>query len=258
MEFAIPDLTQWVVRVLLPLFRIAGFFMVVPLIGTQLVPMRIRLGFAVALTLLVVPLLPPLPAIEGLSLALYLTIAQQILIGVALGFFVQVFFQVVVLAGQIISYQMGLGFASISDPTNGVSVVVLSQFYLMLTMMLFLSMNGHLVLIDVIVNSFQVIPINQGVLPSLSLWRIAVSGGWLFAAALLLALPAVVAVLVVNFAFGIMTKAAPQLNIFAIGFPFTMLFGIFIVWVSMTGFLGQYQRLAEEALIMITQLLIVD
>ncbi len=258
MEFAIPDLTQWVVRVLLPLFRIAGFFMVVPLIGTQLVPMRIRLGFAVALTLLVVPLLPPLPAIEGLSLTLYLTIAQQILIGVALGFFVQVFFQVVVLAGQIISYQMGLGFASISDPTNGVSVVVLSQFYLMLTMMLFLSMNGHLVLIDVIVNSFQVIPINQGVLPSLSLWRIAVSGGWLFAAALLLALPAVVAVLVVNFAFGIMTKAAPQLNIFAIGFPFTMLFGIFIVWVSMTGFLGQYQRLAEEALIMITQLLIVD
>ncbi len=258
MEFAIPDLTQWVVRVLLPLFRIAGFFMVVPLIGTQLVPMRIRLGFAVALTLLVVPLLPPLPAIEGLSLALYLTIAQQILIGVALGFFVQVFFQVVVLAGQIISYQMGLGFASISDPTNGVSVVVLSQFYLMLTMMLFLSMNGHLVLIDVIVNSFQVIPINQGVMPSLSLWRIAVSGGWLFAAALLLALPAVVAVLVVNFAFGIMTKAAPQLNIFAIGFPFTMLFGIFIVWVSMTGFLGQYQRLAEEALIMITQLLIVE
>lgn len=258
MEFAIPDLTQWVVRVLLPLFRIAGFFMVVPLIGTQLVPMRIRLGFAVALTLLVVPLLPPLPATEGLSLTLYLTIAQQILIGVALGFFVQVFFQVVVLAGQIISYQMGLGFASISDPTNGVSVVVLSQFYLMLTMMLFLSMNGHLVLIDVIVNSFQVIPINQGVMPSLSLWRIAVSGGWLFAAALLLALPAVVAVLVVNFAFGIMTKAAPQLNIFAIGFPFTMLFGIFIVWVSMTGFLGQYQRLAEEALIMITQLLIVD
>lgn len=257
MEFAIPDLTDWVTKFLFPLFRISAFFMVVPMIGTQLVPMRVRLGFAIAVSLLVMPLLPPLPSVDGLSISLYLMIAEQLLIGYTLGFFVQVLFQVVVLGGQIISYQMGLGFASISDPTNGISVVVLSQFYLMLTMMLFLSMNGHLVLIDVIVDSFRIMPVGSGWVDRSVLWTLVLSGSWLFAAATLMALPAIIALLVVNFAFGIMTKAAPQLNIFAIGFPFTMVFGIFIVWVSLTGFLGQYQRFAEEALSMLSRLLVV-
>ncbi len=257
MEYAIPDLTQWVSRFLLPLFRISAFFMVVPMIGTQLVPARIRLGFAVAITLVVVPLLPrPFDGFDGLSMSLYVAIAQQLLVGFTLGFFVQVFFQVFVLGGQMISSQMGLGFASISDPTNGVSVVVLSQFYTMLTMMLFLSMNGHVVLIDVIVDSFRVIPVGELGLQTDTLWRVAVSGGWMFAGAVLMALPALIAILIVNFAFGVMTKAAPQLNIFAIGFPFTMIFGIFIAWVSMGGFLGQYQRIAGEALEMLTNLLI--
>jgi len=256
-EYAIPDLTQWVTRFLLPLFRISGFFMVVPLIGTQLVPIRIRLGFAVAVTLVVLPLLPPLPAIDGLSFALYVLIAQQLLIGFALGFFVQVFFQVFIVGGQMISSQMGLGFASISDPANGVSVVVLSQFYLMTIMMLFLSMNGHIVLIDVIIDSFRIIPIGEGTVSSSSMWSIAASGGWMFAGGLLMALPAVIAILVVNLAFGVMTKAAPQLNIFAIGFPFTMVFGLFIAWVSLEGFLGQYQRIADEALDILANLLVV-
>ncbi len=256
MEFALPDLTDWATKFLLPLFRISAFFMVVPLIGTQLVPIRIRLAFAVAVTLVVMPLLPPLPSVDGLSLSLYITIAEQLLIGFSLGFFVQILFQVVVLGGQIISYQMGLGFASISDPTNGISVVVLSQFYLMMTMMIFLSMNGHLVLLDVIVDSFRIIPVGEGTAGPAVFEKIILSGSWLFAAATLMALPAIIALLIVNFAFGIMTKAAPQLNIFAIGFPFTMVFGIFIVWVSLTGFLGQYQRFAEEALGALSRLLI--
>ncbi|WP_369832140.1 flagellar biosynthetic protein FliR [Motiliproteus sp. MSK22-1] len=256
MEYAIPDLTQWVTRFLLPLFRISSFFMVVPLIGTQLVPVRIRLGFSIAITIVVLPLLPPQPSIDGLSLSLYVLIAQQLLIGFALGFFVQVFFQVFVLGGQLISSQMGLGFASISDPANGVSVVVLSQFYLMTVMMLFLSMNGHAVLIDVIVDSFRIMPIGEGSLTSDSQWTIAASGTWMFAGGLVIALPAVVSILIVNFAFGVMTKAAPQLNIFAIGFPFTMVFGIAIAWVSLEGFLGQYQRIADEILNMLARLLV--
>lgn len=256
MQYALPDLTAWVAQFLLPFFRIAAFFMVVPMIGTQLVPVRIRMGLALLLSWLVVPLLPDVPSVDTLSIGTYLLVLEQLLIGVTLGFFVQIFFHVVVLGGQIISYQMGLGFASISDPTNGISVVVLSQFYLMLTMLLFLSMNGHLVLIDIMVDSFTVMPIGSWDIGQDVFWDIAVSGTWLFAAATLMALPAVIALLVVNFAFGIMTKSAPQLNIFAIGFPFTMVFGLFIVWVSLAGFLGQYQRLAEEALNMLSQLLV--
>lgn len=249
------ELVVWMYRFLWPFFRIGAFALAVPLIGTQLVPMRIRLGFALALTLVVAPLLPPQPVPEGLSLDVGIMVAQQLLIGFSLGFMMQLFFQVFVLGGQIISNQMGLGFASISDPANGVSVVVLSQFYLMLTMMLFLAFNGHLIMVEVIVESFRVLPVAAGAPESATLWRLVSAGSWMFASALLLSLPMVIALLVVNLAFGIMTKAAPQLNIFAIGFPFTMLFGLFIVWVGLSDFVAQYQRIASEALQMLGALL---
>ncbi len=256
MEIAIPDYTHWVNQLLWPLFRIASFFMAVPMIGSRLLPVQLRLGLAVAVTLVVVPLLPEMPVVDGLSLEAVLITVKQMVIGVALGFMAQLFFHVVVLGGQMISSQMGLGFASVSDPANGVSVVVLSQFYVMLTMLVFLSMNGHLVFIQIIVDSFHIIPVaNRGVSTGVY-WEIATGASWVFSAALLMALPAVIALLIVNLAFGIMTKAAPQLNIFAIGFPFTMIFGLFITWVSMADYLGQYQKLASFGLDLMADLLI--
>tara|TARA_R110001583_G_scaffold17262_7_gene70025 strand:- start:2179 stop:2958 length:780 start_codon:yes stop_codon:yes gene_type:complete len=254
LELSIPELVEWMNRFMWPLFRISSFFMAVPMIGTQLVPVRIRLGLALILTVLVAPLLPPMPVYDGLSHEVFMLVLQQLLIGTVLGFMVQLLFQVFVVAGQLISSQMGLGFASTSDPANGVSVVVLSQLYLMIVMMLFLAMDGHLVMIDVIVASFQVMPVGE-VMPGAVLWQVVSAASWMFAGALLLALPAVIALLIVNFAFGIMTKAAPQLNIFAIGFPFTMLFGLFITWVSLAGFLGQYQQLAAQLLSFLSRLL---
>lgn len=241
------QLEQWVAQFLLPLFRVASFFMVIPIIGTQLVPARIRLGLALAMTVLLVPVLPPMPLIDGMSLQTYILIAQQVLIGAAMGFVVQVLFQVFVMGGQMISSQMGLGFASVSDPANGVSVVVLAQFYTMLVMLLFLALNGHLVMLEALSRSFYVLPVADGGLPVSSLLAVAQSGSWLVASALLMSLPAVTALLVINFAFGVMTKAAPQLNIFAIGFPFTMMMGLLITWVSLEGFLGQYQRFTQLA-----------
>lgn len=247
LEISIPELVEIMNGFMWPFFRISSFFMAVPLIGTRLVPVRIRLALALAVTLVVVPLLPPMPVIEGLSPAMVMIIVQQMVIGFVLGFMVQVLFQLFILVGQVISNQMGLGFASISDPVNGVSVVALSQLYLMIVMMLFLAFNGHQVLIEVIATSFHVMPVGATLSRDV-FWEVASSGSWMFAGALLMALPAVIALLIVNFAFGIMTKAAPQLNVFAIGFPFTMLFGLFIVWVSLAGFLGQYQRIASQAL----------
>ncbi len=240
---------------MLPFFRVASFFMLVPIIGTRMVPARIRMGLALAVTVVIVPLLPDLPTINGLSLQTYLWIAEQILIGISMGFLIQVLFQIYALGGQLIASQMGLGFASVSDPANGVSVVVLSQFYLMVVMMLFLAMNGHLVLIEVLVRSFYVLPVTEGSISSSGLMALVTSGSWLFSSALLMSLPAVTALLVINFAFGIMTKAAPQLNIFAVGFPFTMLMGLIITWVSLEGFLGQYYRFTEFAFQYIEQVL---
>jgi flagellar biosynthetic protein FliR len=146
--------------------------------------------------------------------------------------------------------QMGLGFASMVDPSNGIFVAIISQFYLTLTTLIFLAMNGHLVAVEVLIESFTVLPVSTE-------WQlgqffdVARAGTWMFASALFVALPAVTAILIVNFAFGIMTRAAPQLNIFSLGFPFTMLIGLTIMWIGLSGFLPQYQRLVAECLLMI-------
>ena len=246
-------LTTWIGNFLFPLFRVGAFFMAMPMIGTRLVPARIRLAFALVVTLAIVPVLPPMPVPEGVSFATYLLIVQQLVIGVAMGFILQLLFQAFILAGQMISMQMGLGFASLADPVNGVSVAALGQFYLMLVMLLFLSMNGHLVVFEVMVESFRTMPVALVGFDKAMFLQIANWGLWMFAAAVVVALPAVTAILVVNFAFGVMNRAAPQLNIFALGFPFTMLFGLVIVFISLSGFLPQYESITAEGLVMLRQ-----
>lgn len=246
-EFSLAEISTFGWQFMQPFFRIGAFLMVMPMIGTQLVPMRVRLGLAILLTLLVLPHVPPQPVQLGLSVANFVGIAIQVLIGILMAFVLQLLFQVFVLAGQMTAMQMGLGFASMSDPANGVFVAILSQFYLMLTTLVFIAMNGHLVALEVLAESFIVLPIGAD-------WRIeglydlVGLGGWLFASAMLVALPAVTAILIINMAFGVMTRAAPQLNVFTLGFPFTMLMGLVIIWVSLSGFLGQYSRIAAEAL----------
>ncbi|KEA64291.1 Flagellar biosynthesis protein FliR [Marinobacterium lacunae] len=254
MEVDLAQIEQMVAMVLLPLFRVASMLMTMPMIGTRLVPVRARLGLALAITAVLLPVLPPVPVYEGLSGKMWLLIAEQVLIGTVLGFTLNLLMETFVVGGQLIANQMGLGFASMTDPANGTSVVVLGQFYLMLVMLMFMAMDGHLVIIETLSTSFEVLPI--GFAPRLSsLWSIVLAGGWLFSAGVLMALPAVTALLVVNFAFGVMTKAAPQLNIFAIGFPFTMVLGIFIVWASLGGFLGQYEAFSRSVLELITSVI---
>lgn len=248
LEISISEIEQWVTAFLWPLFRVASFFMAVPLLGSQLLNMRLRLMLAIVVTVVVSPLLPEMPDFDGLNFNSYLIIGQQIIIGALLGFLFQIFYQIFVLGGQMIAMQMGLGFASMTDPANGISVVMLGQFYLTLIMMLFVALNGHLIMIEVIVRSFDVVPVALQALDRMSYWKVVVAGSWMFSAAFLMALPAVTALLVVNMAFGIMSRAAPQLNILAVGFPFTMVLGLFINWVNLGGFLDQYMRISSFVL----------
>jgi len=238
-----------------PLFRIMGFFMAAPLIGTQLVPMRVRLILAVSMAVLVAPLLPPVPQVEGISASAILIVMQQVVIGVALGFFMQLLFQVFVLAGQLIAMQMGLGFASMVDPSNGVNVAIVSTVYLMLVMMLFISFDGHLVMFEVLVESFTVVPVGLTGFSGDMLLRIVSTLSWVFSSAVVLALPALTALLITNFAFGIMTRAAPQMNIFALGFPVALMLGLFIIWMTLGTFLGSTEALFAEFFIMMRELM---
>jgi flagellar biosynthetic protein FliR len=237
----------WVASFMLPMFRITALLMTMPIIGTTLVPGRVRLYLALAITVVVAPVLPAMPQVHALDLSALLLIGEQIIIGAGLGLFLQLFFQVFVIAGQIISIQMGMGFASMIDPTNGVSAAVIGQFFTMLVTLMFLGMNGHLVVLETLVESFTTMPVGSGLLVS-SFWDLANRLGWVLGAGLTLVLPAVTALLIVNIAFGVMTRAAPQLNIFTIGFPLTMVLGLGILWLSLADILNQYQPVAVEAL----------
>lgn len=253
-ELSTEMIGQWVGSYLWPLFRIASFFMIIPIISTQLVPMRVRLGLALLMTILVAPLLEDVPAVDALSAEAVVITLQQILIGVAMGFAAFMLFQLFVVAGQMIAMQMGLGFASMVDPSNGVNVPVLSQFYLNAVTLMYLAMNGHLVLFEVFIESFYTIPIAADGLAISSLWDLATRMTWLFSSAMLLALPAMAAVLIVYISFGVMTRAAPQMNIFAIGFPIALLFGLFANWVLFRDLFPHFQRLSEETFLFLREM----
>jgi len=253
LELSNAQIGGWVGQFLLPLFRIAALLMSMPLIGTQLVPMRVRLYLSLAIALVLVPTLPPMPVVESLSLASLLLIAEQLVIGVMLGVVLQLFFHVFIVSGQLLAMQMGLGFASMVDPANGISVPVLGQFFNMLVILLFLSVNGHLVVLEILAESFVTLPVGGG-LSTNHYWEVAGKLGWVLGAGLLLVLPAITALLVVNLAFGLMTRAAPQLNIFSIGFPLTLVLGLIIVWIGMADIFAQYQVFVSEALAMLREL----
>jgi len=225
-------IASWVSHFMWPFFRISSFLVIVPVIGSRLIPVRVRLGLALVMTTAIYPLLPPMPVIEALDFQTILIILEQILIGTTLGFIVFTMMQVFILAGQTIAMQMGLGFASMVDPANGVSVAVLSQWYQALVTLVYLAISGHLITLEVVIDSFYSLPIGQGLF-TVDAWKtLADFGAWVFRASLMLALPAASALLLVNIAFGVMTRAAPQLNVFALGFPITMLGGLVIVWAS--------------------------
>lgn len=254
-EFSNMQIGQFVGQYFWPLTRISAFLLAAPIFGTRVISARIRLVLSLIVTVLIAPLLPPLPEFTTLSLGMALITAQQILIGVALAFIFQVVFQVFVLSGQYIAMKMGLGFASMNDPSSGVSVTIISQFYLLTTTLLFLSVNGHLVIFKIMIDSFTILPIGEIGLSADDFYAIANLGSWLFSSALMISLPVLTALLMVNIAFGVMSRSAPQINIFAVGFPLTLIFGLLVMWLDFNAFFASFEHYVEEGLTFGNQLL---
>lgn len=246
MNFTGAEIASWVGTALWPFFRIGAALAVVPVIGTRLIPMRIRLLFALSVTLVIVPVIPSAPAVDPLSHDGMLVTAQQVLIGTAMGFSLHLIFSAFVHAGQVIAMQMGLGFASLVDPQNGVQVPMLSQFYVVLASLVFLALDGHLVVIEVLADSFRTMPISATGIAVTGLWDLVSAAGRMFAGALQIALPAVTALLLVNLAFGVMARAAPQLNVFSIGFPMSLILGFVVLLLTLPSLIPQSMELLNE------------
>ena len=229
------QIIAWISSYFLPFVRIAAALAVAPVFSARLVPARIRLLLALALTIVIAPLLPPVPITGAFNSTHLLLIIQQMVIGLIIGSVLQMVFDAMVVAGQTAAMSMGLGFAFMIDSQRGVSVPVLSQFFLIMTTLVFLAIDGHLAMINLLADSFILMPIGDAGILKEGIWATAMWGSKLFAGAMLVALPAVAALLVVNFSFGVMSRAAPTLNLFAVGFPITLILGFVIILWALPG-----------------------
>ena len=253
MPIDLSQLEGWVGGALWALARISGLMLVAPVLGSALIPMRIRIGLTILLTVTLAPLAPL--DIRPLSAAGVAVLAQQILIGAALGFILKLVFEAVSFGGQFVSQAMSLGFAETVNPGVGGSTPVVSQFYTMLVTLLFLVMNGHLQLISLLADSFRTLPVGGEGIGAQGLWGVLTFATHLFAGAVRVALPALTAVLVVNLGFGAISRSAPSMNLFAVGFPITICLGVLAVWLSLRALPGAFESLQVTAWTAMRQLI---
>lgn len=230
-----------------PMVRLSGFVISLPLISSAVTPKKVRVIFVMYLAMIVAPSHPEWPSLLSFSAISVVGLAQEFFIGVLMGFIIQFVFQSFILGGQVLAMQAGLGFATLIDPASKASVPLVSQFYLMLVTLVFLSLDGHLLMIEMVIKSFTIQPLGNTTIGINTLWAFIMFSGWIFKGAIFLALPAIVSLLVVSLSFGIMMKAAPQINIFSVGFPITLILGIVIVYVSMQNVLPNIKSLLHEA-----------
>jgi flagellar biosynthetic protein FliR len=240
------QLNAWLISFIWPLTRILGLIMVAPVFGHRSVPARVKIGLGIFIALIIAPTLPPMPDVGLGSWHGLFILVQQLLIGMAIGFIMRVVFAAVEAAGEIVGLQMGLGFASFFDPQSAGQTLVLARFFNMLAVLVFLAVNAHLLLIGVLVDSFQGLPISQQPLSAAGFYNVAAFGSTVFSVGLQLALPLITILLLTNLALGILTRSAPQLNLFAIGFPITLGVGLIVVDMTLPYFVPQLEQMLHN------------
>ncbi len=232
--FSTEELTSWVGSAMWVLVRITALIAAAPILGSRTVPAKIKLGLALVLTMVLLPLVPKAPFVDPLSSSALLITINQIIIGIAMGLALQLVFGMFVIGGQIIAYQMGLGFSQMVDPQSGMQVPVVSQFYIVLLTLIFFSLDGHLALIQVLSDSFVSLPVGTNGLSKDGMWALVAWGSEMYVGAVQIALPAIASILLINLTFGVASRSAPQFNIFSIGFPITMIMGFFVIMATLT------------------------
>ena len=230
-----------------PFVRIAAMITAIPVFSSTFVPIRARLMIAIGITIIIAPVIPAVPEIDAMSIPGVLLVLQQLLIGIIMGFIFHLVFAIFTIGGQIIAMQMGLGFATMIDPVNGSQAPVLSMFFILLVTLLFFIFDGHLVMIGLVADSFYSMPISYEAMDKQNFWNMVMWGSTMFSSAILVSLPAVTALLLVNMSLGIIGRAAPQLNIFAVGFSITITAGFYVIMVSLPVVVVQFENASLDA-----------
>ncbi len=246
-SFSSDLLQSLIVSLIFPLTRVLGVIAAAPIFNHPSIPKRVKLGLGILITMAVTPTIADLPNIQIFSFQGLMILVEQLIIGLAMGFSMRIVFAAMELAGFLIGTSMGLGFAQFYDPMSQGQSMALSQLMMMLAMMVFLSMDGHLVMVSTIAESFVWLPITLQH-TALHSMDIAMWGADIFNAGLLLAMPALAALLMVNMAMGILTKTAPQLNLFGIGFPVTISVGFLVVMLTLPNMLKPLENMIHQGI----------
>lgn len=243
MEYPTTLVLEWIASYFWPFVRISAMLMTMSVTGAKFVPSRVRLYLSLAITVAAMPVIPAVDiATPLMSLGGFLITFNQLVIGIAMGMVTQFMVQTFVMLGQIIGMQSSLGFASMVDPANGQNTPLLGQFFMFLATLFFLVSDGHLKLIQLVVFSFKTLPIGSGGLQAGDFHELATWLSVIFKVALNMALAGIIALLTVNLSFGVMTRAAPQLNIFSLGFAFALMIGLLICWYIVSGLYAHYEQ----------------
>lgn len=240
------QLHAWIAAFFWPFFRVMALVASAPLFGARGIPARVKVSVAFLLTVLIAPLLPAMPNVQPASAQGLFILVQQLIIGYAMGLAMRLAFTAMEMAGHIAGLQMGLGFATFFDPQNSSQIPLLGQFLGVMAMLLFLAFNGHLMVISALVESFNTLPVGQSA-AAVSWKALALAGGNIFSWGLLLAMPVLAALMLTNIALAVLTRAAPQLNIFVVGFPITLAIGFIVLAFSLPYFLPIFSGMVEHS-----------
>lgn len=254
-EVTYAQLHGWLVAFLWPFARITALMLSAPLWGHSSFPRQAKLGLAGAVAVVIAPALPPMPEVPLVSWAGFGILVEQLVIGAAIGLTVRVMLSVVQASGDFIGLQMGLAFATFFDPSSGTNMVVLSRLLYMITLLIFLAFNGHLMVLQVLITSFETLPIGIGRFDPAGFVMLARYGGTIYTAGLLLALPLVASLLIINLSLGILNRSAPQLTVFNIGFPTSLTVGLVLLMVLMTDLASFLERHFSRGLAFLQNLL---
>lgn len=257
MTFSYAEFLQLIGLYFWPFVRIGAMLSILPLYGINAISPQTRIILTFFITLVVAPSLALPPPVDPFTWQGVLYLVQQVLIGLAMGTVFLIAFQAFVMGGHLIAMGMGLAFAQMVDPGTGVSSPIVSQYFTIVVTLLFLAMNGHLLMIQVVVDSFEYLPVGVHFLNQESLWNLIEFGGYMFSAGVLIALPAITALLLINISFGVVTRAAPALNIFAVGFPVTLLAGLVMLALTTPLVVPHLQELIHRSVDLITSLRLV-
>ena len=247
------DINVLIAGFLWPFTRIMGLLAMAPLFGNRGIPARIKVALGLLLSAIVAPTIGALPHTDPMSVTGVLVLAQQFIIGIAMGFAMRIVFTAVELAGELCGMTMGLGFATFFDPQSAGRSSAISQFLSLLTLMVYLASNLHLVVLSTLVDSFTSMPVTAMPMGGDLFRQLAGWGGRIFSAGVQLALPVVAGLLIVNVALGILTRAAPQLNLFGVGFPVTLAVGFLMLALSLPYMAVPLERLFADGFAMMRQ-----